>query len=675
MAKEFQTIIKIGANTTEFNKSNTQIQRELRVMDSAFKDVSTQAKSYGETTVTLKQKQNLLTEKIKLQSSSVAKLKEKYDASVKSVGENKKATQNLSIQYNNAVNKLTQMEGNLNNVTNKLKAQAPEVKKLGTKLGELADKTKASADDMNTLANGCAKASAVILGMSTVTGKMAMDFEDQMAKVHTISNDSERSIDQLGDGVKALAEKFGIASEDLAEAEYQTISSNVKTADSLGFLNEASKTAIAGHTDVTTAVDILTTVLNSYQLEVQETTRISDELVTMQRLGKVTIGELGDSIGALIPLASQMNLKTSSLFASIASLTSNGLKADQAMTAMKTTMTAVIKPTAEATKLAKKLGIQFTAVHLENVGLPKFLDEIKRKTHGNSEAMGTLFGNVKSLTATLSLNGKANKSYKRILDEMKNSAGETSKAFEIMNDTTGAEARKAWEATKNVGKELGDSLLPVLEKILYVVVPIAKVIGAIPGPVVQIAAAIGLVLAGGVALMKTYTLVNKGMKAVSKVTELMGTKFGGTYAKIMLAVIALTALAAIIMVIMGKSKPFERSVETLNKIKIPSVPDQGKQTRQHKQQYNSYAVGTNRLKANERLDAHVDEAIIPAKNNPFNPNATDLDWIKGTGNSSNGDTIIVEHMDIHAKDMKEFQDVFNLFKGIKQTSRQLNPVK
>lgn len=678
MAKEFQTIIKIGANSTEFNKSSTQIQRELRVMDSSFKDVSAQAKAYGETTVTLKQKQNLLTEKIKLQSASVAQLKTKYDTSVKSAGESKKATQNLSIQYNNAVSKLTQMEGSLNNVTNKLQAQIPQVKSLGAKLGELADKTKKSADDMNELANDCAKASAVILGMSAVTGKMAMNFEDQMAKVHTISNDSERSIDQLGDGVKALAEKFGIASEDIAEAEYQTISSNIKTSDSLGFLNEAGKLAKAGFVGMTGSVDTLTTILNAYQLNVQETTRVSDELITMQRLGKLTIGDLGDSLGDVIPMASQLDLKTTDLFASIASLTRNGLKADKAITGVKATLTSVLKPSTEASKLAKELGIQFNAVHLKNVGLPKFLEEIKKKTHGNSEQMATLFGNVRALNGVLALTGKASKDYSSILKEMEQSAGATDAAFEKVNNTTGAKARKAWESAKNAGKDLGDSLLPVLEKMLYVVVPIVKVIGAIPGPIVQIAGAIGLVLAGAAALMKTYRLVNSGMKAVSKIAGVMGGAFNSTYGKIMLAVIALTALAAIVMVIMGKGKDFERTVEKMgdSASKISSTGSKTQQVRQHRQhnqqqQYNSFAVGTNRLNKDQRADVHEDEAILPAKNNPFNPNATDLDWIKGTG-AGGGDTYN-NYITIDAKNVKDFNSVVAIMDNLKQTKRQLKP--
>ena len=98
-----------------------------------------------------------------------------------------------------------------------------------------------------------------------------------------------------------------IAVNEFAESVYGSISAGVDQTKAIGFTTEAMKLAKGGFTSGAKAVDVLTTALNGYKLKAEDTTKISDLLITTQNLGKTTVDELASSMGKVIPIASSAN--------------------------------------------------------------------------------------------------------------------------------------------------------------------------------------------------------------------------------------------------------------------------------------------------------------------------------------------------------------------------------
>ena len=63
--------VKIGANSTEFNRQMAEMVRELKKVSSSYNLANTQAKLFGSTTDVLKNKQSELTSKINIQNRMV----------------------------------------------------------------------------------------------------------------------------------------------------------------------------------------------------------------------------------------------------------------------------------------------------------------------------------------------------------------------------------------------------------------------------------------------------------------------------------------------------------------------------------------------------------------------------------------------------------------------------
>lgn len=307
-----------------------------------------------------------------------------------------------------------------------------------------------------------------IAALATTALKSSNDFTNAMAKVGTIADTTAVPLENLRKQVISLSNDIGVSVTDLSEAQYQAISAGIDTASSVDFVGTSVKAAKGGFTDTTTAVNGLTTVLNAYKLEASEATKISDQMLIAQNFGKTSFGEMATAMGKVIPIASSLNVSTDELFASVAVLTKNGIQTNEAMTGLKAAYSNILKPSTEAAKTAKKLGLNFSAAHLQSVGWAQFLEEIKEKTGGNAEKMAKLFGSTEALNSVLVLAGKGSEDFAEAMRLMGESTGATQEAYEKM--ITPAERMNiSINKVKNSLIQFGEALTPAFNKVADVI--------------------------------------------------------------------------------------------------------------------------------------------------------------------------------------------------------------
>jgi TP901 family phage tail tape measure protein len=274
----------------------------------------------------------------------------------------------------------------------------------------------------------------------------------------------------LTEGAKAAAKLFGKAPTEQARAYYQIISAGATdAADATGILAAANKLAVGGVTDVRTAADGLTTVLNAYGITASRSEEVTDAMFVAMRAGKTTIGELSLSIGKVAPIAAQTGVALDDLLAAVAALTKGGIETRIAVNGVRAVLAAIAKPSTEAAELAAQLGINFSAAGLKSKGFAGFMAEVKEKTGGSTESLAKLFGGVESLVPVMALSGNAAKDYAAILADMAKKAGETEEAFRKMSEGASFKLDQLKASIAVIGIEFGD-------KLLKVVVPIAQAV-------------------------------------------------------------------------------------------------------------------------------------------------------------------------------------------------------
>lgn len=370
--------------------------------------------------------------------------------------------------------------------------------------------------------------------------KLHSQFAAGMTKVSTLVDTTVVNMKTLEQGVREVSDATGVSVTDLAESEYQAISAGVDAAHVTEFLNTVTKASIAGYTDSVTAINGVTTVLNSYGMATQEASKITDEMLIAQNLGKTSFGELAQSIGNVTPIAKTLGVTTEELFGSLASLTKNGIATSEAVTGLKAAFSNIMKPSSEAGKMAQQLGLDFSAAHLKSVGWAKFLDEVKEKTNGDTTAMTALFGSVEAANSIFSLTGAGAKDFKDALAAMSDQAGITDEVFQriVQNDPTRA-MQIVKNQLENIGMDLGTSLAPYINRAAVELKQLAKVLNSMTPEqrdlvmtIGQSVIMFGLLTAGLGKAISMYASARTSILAFAKVMkEAKNIGVGGVLAK------------------------------------------------------------------------------------------------------------------------------------------------
>lgn len=292
-------------------------------------------------------------------------------------------------------------------------------------------------------------------------------FQSAIAEVSTLVDTATFDMKGLTAAALDNAAAFGQAPVEQAKAFYQIISAGATSAaQAQETLTAANRLAVGGVTDVATAADGLTSVLNAYGSRVQSAADVSDILFVGVRAGKTTVEELSNSLGKVAPIAAAAGVEFDQLVASVAALTKGGISTREAVTGVRGILAAVVKPSQEAEEAAKRLGIQFNAAGLEALGFQGFLNQVVQKTGGSTSELAQLFGGVEALVPILALAGQAGVDFADIIEQMGDRAGVTEEAFNKIANSPGFQIQRLLagiqaEAIK-VTSQFTTALVPVI---------------------------------------------------------------------------------------------------------------------------------------------------------------------------------------------------------------------
>lgn len=686
------TLDNTRKETEKSEKAFADYDSKIKLVDAETKLLKETIKDQSNSTELLELNIKSLTEKIDLQSKKVKEQKEAYDA-IKETG---KLTESqlikLKTEYINNEVQLEKLNNSLREAVDELKNMSDE----SINAEEGLNKTTSSSVDL---------ASKMYLAKEALQAvKSAMSdfvsFDQSMSKVKTIADTTAVSFDDLKKGVYEIAKETGQAAVTISEALNDAISSNVDTKDALAVTLQAAKLAKAGFTDTATAVDILTTIMNSYNMSAEEVVAISDKLILTQDLGKTTVGELGTSFGKVAGLANQANISLDEVLAAVATLTLTNGSASESLTSLKAAISNIIKPTAEASEISKKLHLQFNATALESLGLSGFLDRVKKATNGNIETMAKLFGSTEALNSILLLTGSGADNFASNLLDISQASGNTEANLDNLKGS-GNNFRDSLQNLKTTLLQVGDVLSPLIDMISF----LFNVLSNIPTPIYVIIGVISsmlLVMSKWTIITKTVTTLYAGLSAViGGVTSILGIKTAtqmaaagadtaaatagtaaaganvalgasGTIATSGLAPLLILILAIVVAVglvtgaVKSLSRVFSETKNSANELMQTSsaVVDSAQYASYTSKLMGSNARGTNYFQGGKTVVGEDGPEVVEF------PTGSRIYSSRESSQMMGGDTYVIENITISAKDIEDINDVFNIVKGLKTAKRR-----
>lgn len=305
---------------------------------------------------------------------------------------------------------------------------------------------------------------AVAIGTKAVTA--ASEFEASFAKVNTLLADTT-DLDSYKKAIIDLSNKTGVATGDLCESIYSAISASVDQANAIDFVASALKLAEGGFTDAATAVDVMTTAINAYGLSAEDATQVSDYLITTQNLGKTSVGELASSLGKVIPIAAAYGVKMDDLCTNTALLTKNGIATAEAITYTKAMLNELGDSGSTVGEILKeKTGKSFAELEAGGMSLGDIIAILGESVNNDASAFNELWSSSEAGVGALTLLKTGAEEYNSTLEEMRESAGATEKAYETMHNTFSTKVEQLKTIVTNTLAEIGNTLLPFANDVL-----------------------------------------------------------------------------------------------------------------------------------------------------------------------------------------------------------------
>ena len=448
----------VAYNSRMRNDAIAAYNRTEQALEKQRTKVATLNTSYEEQ----KKKVEELTAQYGKNHPEVEKATKELEAQKKELGEATKKLDDMNVSIHRSgqvVNewntKLTQSETELDNLRREFENTRP-IRAWGETFQNVSDNLTTFGDAMSKYVT------APLTALGGYAIKAAADFQEGMAKIYTIAMDQSEPMEKMQKELVQLSNETGFSLNDLAEATYQTVSASVDATDAVDFMTHAVKLARAGFTTTTKAVDILTTVMNSYGKETYDVAYLNDLLLKTQNDGKVIIDQLASSIGVIIPLAANYHVGIEQIAAAYATMTKQGVPAERATTFMRALFTELEKQGKGVSKVLKdETGKSFAQLMDAGWSLADVLELLYNKMDKNSEAYQQLFKNVRSGQAAASLGADGFKVLRTELSRMNDVAGLTDRALEQLETPT-LKAKRAANQLKNSAENLGETMIDML---------------------------------------------------------------------------------------------------------------------------------------------------------------------------------------------------------------------
>lgn len=315
---------------------------------------------------------------------------------------------------------------------------------------------------------------------------------------------------------------FGTGTEAQVRAFYTAVSAGATdAAEATARVDAANRLAIGGVTDLQSAISVLNASTNAYAADNLTAADAADILFTGVRTGVTTIDELSQFLGRAIPIASALGIGFDELVGSVSALTTQGQDTALAVTGIRAALNAVLNPSADATELAQRLGLEFNATGLRARGLAGFMAEVTEKTGGSEVALTTLFGSIEAGTAVLSLAGQGGERLADIMDQMADRTGAADQAFEDINKRISQRFLRVVGFAGEKADELGSTLLNVLVPAAEEVIKVFE--GAEDRSIALEVAMKALAVTAGVLLVQSVGSAAVSMVAASAATGVWWT--------------------------------------------------------------------------------------------------------------------------------------------------------
>lgn len=464
--------VNLIANTSQFKSAMAESSNQIKLLNSEFKNAAAETDKYGN----------------KLDATGAKKKQlngiiEQYKNRIKAIKEEQRHwTRELekgNITEEQHAQKQQELARRLNNTEAEMKRYEGQLKRINAE-GKATTRTYADFDRQfrnvgRTMRNVGAQVGITsgvgFMGMKRVLSDVvgeAKSFYYQMSEVQAISGATADEMKVLTNQSKDLGKATMFTSQQASEAQANLARAGFKVNEIYESMPGLLDLAASSKLDLGNAADITSNIIRTFNFEANKAGKVADVLAKGAATANTDVAGLGESMKTAGPVANSLGIQFESVAAATGLMADAGIDGSQAGRMLRQGMLRLSKPTGDAGKLIKKMGVNVFDADGSMKSLDKVVAELQKGLKGYNKqqkaaALATIFGSESTAGWTVLLD-KGSDTLKDYTKDLENSEGAAKDMADTMQDNAEGAIIRMQSALSGLKIELGEKLLPILSK-------------------------------------------------------------------------------------------------------------------------------------------------------------------------------------------------------------------
>lgn len=438
----------------EYRKSIENIIQQAKTLDSEMRKVASSFDDNADAQEKNQKTTEILTKQVENQRKRVQELAAMLERAQNELGESNTKTLKWEQALNDATAELNQMERQLRD-TATYTHQASEAMEKGAKgTFSFADALKANLlsdvimSGLRELANLAKQAAGYIMDAG-------MNFESMMSRVEAISGASAEEMALLEAKAKEMGKTTVFsASESAAALQYMAMA-GWKTQDMLDGLPGIMNLAAASGEDLAATSDIVTDALTAFGLSAADSEHFADILAKASSSANTNVALMGETFKYVAPVAGALNYSVEDMAVAIGLMANSGIKASQAGTSLRGTLTNLAKPSAKVAAYINELGLSLTDASGEMLPFGELMldmrDAFRDLTEAEKAEYAAGIAGKEAMSGLLAIVNSSDADFAKLTAEIANASGTAQEMAHTMTDNLAGSMTLMKSAAEGMG--------------------------------------------------------------------------------------------------------------------------------------------------------------------------------------------------------------------------------
>ena len=453
--------IQIGADTTKLSNALNTANRAIKATQSELKSVEKALKLDPTNINLLKDKQQLLTDKVADTTTKLDALKQaQAQLDAQGVDKNSKEYQELQRDIDLCEAELKE----LNKETKEFgSAGAQAVAAVGEKFQDVGKKITAVGSELTT------KVTLPLAAVGTAAVASFADVDKTMQLTNKTMGNTEEQAELLNQAMKEAAANSTFGMNDAATATLNFARAGLDAEQAASALAPAMNLAAGegGNLDVVSAGLVAT--INGFGDGFEQTSHYADVFASACNNSALDVDSLSQSMSIAAPIFSAAGYSIEDATLYLGTMANAGIEANVAATALKSGLARLASPTDDAAVCMEQLGLEIFNAD----GSMKDSVEVQKQLHdafaGLSEqeqlaAASTIFGK-NQMSSWLALINTAPSDVQSLNDSIETCTGTTEEMADAMMSGFGGSLEKLKSSVDVAVTSLGEALAPTISKV------------------------------------------------------------------------------------------------------------------------------------------------------------------------------------------------------------------